>query len=393
MPHGDPPSTGMVMIEDENGVKQPWSIIPHPDTIPKNCSVRKLMELGSDSDSDPGSDNDDNDNTDDKTAKAQKAIYRSICARALRGKLKWKNITSEQRNAVRQEALENNPYLRRFEGAWLEELIMQRQLRHSRDTTTRKENKKKALKSRVQDKKKSHSPQDGQVATPTAPAQNNIGTSSRSVDSTKDNTLQHTSKKRTGPGQQIQRPSTTKGASTEGEGPISNREPPAPMDPNLGKRQNTLLTYFTAKPSPQPAPTTNTKHLGASGSSSNTQVNDDSSGSDDEGWSRGVDNEIANLKSKKQNVASAPSSTAKKGNTTPESSTATTSRSRSRPKMVPPPTAGANERTATEVFTRTTRAGKQETIDRVEEEMDGASKAKAAKKGKKNTNGKQKGKK
>ncbi|KAG8698028.1 hypothetical protein FRC11_014682, partial [Ceratobasidium sp. 423] len=71
-----------VMIEDENGVKQPWPIIPRPDTIPKNCNVRKLMELGSDSNSDSGSDNDgDNDGMDDETSKAQKAIYRSICAR------------------------------------------------------------------------------------------------------------------------------------------------------------------------------------------------------------------------------------------------------------------------------------------------------------------------
>lgn len=65
------------MIEDENGVKRPWAIIPRPETIEKNASIRILMELGTDDDSDSDSVSDGN-AEDDSTTKAQTAIYRSI---------------------------------------------------------------------------------------------------------------------------------------------------------------------------------------------------------------------------------------------------------------------------------------------------------------------------
>jgi hypothetical protein len=67
------------MIEDENGVEQPWTIIPRPETIKKNSSIRKFMELGSDNDSDSDSVSGD-DAKDDTTARAQCAIYQSIWA-------------------------------------------------------------------------------------------------------------------------------------------------------------------------------------------------------------------------------------------------------------------------------------------------------------------------
>ncbi|CAE6417566.1 unnamed protein product, partial [Rhizoctonia solani] len=71
MPHVDPLPT--VLIKDENGVERPWTIIPRPETIEKNCSIRKLMELGSDnSDSDSDSDSDSGDNAkDDNTTRAR----------------------------------------------------------------------------------------------------------------------------------------------------------------------------------------------------------------------------------------------------------------------------------------------------------------------------------
>ncbi|CEL58783.1 hypothetical protein RSOLAG1IB_08829 [Rhizoctonia solani AG-1 IB] len=106
------------------------------------------MDLGED----PSDDDSDNKS---KTTDAQKTIYCSIrkCTRlamnaiipgASHGKLYWSQITSAERTAVHAEVLEMNPYLRRFPGGWITEVIMQRQLRTSRNT--RERNRKKRNK-------------------------------------------------------------------------------------------------------------------------------------------------------------------------------------------------------------------------------------------------------
>jgi hypothetical protein len=62
------------MIEDENGIQRPWSIIPRPERMPKNPRIREIMELGLGSNAEPEADLPN----DDETTKAQKAIYRGI---------------------------------------------------------------------------------------------------------------------------------------------------------------------------------------------------------------------------------------------------------------------------------------------------------------------------
>ncbi|KAG8748206.1 hypothetical protein FRC11_012076, partial [Ceratobasidium sp. 423] len=109
-------------------------------------------------------------------------------------------------------------------------------------------------------------------------------------------------------------------------------------------------------------------------------ANDNSSGSNDEDWSHGVDDEISNLKSKKQNVTAASLSTSKKGKTTPESSTAMTSCTRLCPKPLLPLSTSIDKRMATELFDKTTHAGKWEMINQVKAETDGTSKVKSVKK-------------
>ncbi|CUA72632.1 hypothetical protein RSOLAG22IIIB_10204 [Rhizoctonia solani] len=364
MPHVDPPST--VMIEDENGVKQPWAVIPRPETIEKNASIRKLMELGDDdSDSDSIS---DGDTEDDGTAKAQTAIYRSIwqgihhamnaiVPGALHGKLKWKAITSAERSAIHAEVLENNPYLRRFPGGWISELIMQRQLRNARDTAARKAKQNRALKlkplnhlskkARAQTKKKV-------LASKTVPAPStskNQSTAPATSTETRGKSTATPSTSNSAPSGARQR--TSKSAdlnppvhvaadsATRAREPLSNQELSTSMASGTKVQQKDLFAYFQPKSIPQSVSVSNNQAKTAP-NNHNENTKSDSSDNEDESWNQDIDDELAKLKSKPTKATPASSSTTKK----------------SRPKMRPPPAADT-EGEEQEIFRRTTRAIEQ----------------------------------
>ncbi|KDN38396.1 hypothetical protein RSAG8_09490, partial [Rhizoctonia solani AG-8 WAC10335] len=347
MPHVDPLPT--VMIEDENGVEQPWTIIARPETIEKNCSIRKLMQLGSDNDSDSDSVSGDG-AEDDDTAKAKCALYRSIwrgtyhalnaiVPGAVHGKLKWKNISSAERSAVHEEVLANNPYLRRFPGGWISELIMQRQLRNARDTATRKAKQDQALNWRRQ------------------LLQSRLTATASASDSAPTNARKRRSNANPGP-------SIANNSNTEGGEPLSDGEPSAPMAPGRNAQQKNLFAYFKPKPVSQSI-STSEKQTKTSASSQDKESESDSSDNEDEAWSRDMNNEIAELKSKPTNAPLASSSTAKKSNPPPahESTAPKKSGAKPRPKMRPPPSAD-NEDEEQDFFRRNTRLAKRDPIDK-----------------------------
>ncbi|CAE6487601.1 unnamed protein product [Rhizoctonia solani] len=334
------PPAGMVMIPDENGVQQPWTIIPRPEIIPKNPNIRALMELGSDSDKE------DN----DEAAMAKKAIYwgiwsgikvamNSTVAGASVGKLLWKQVPTTQRNDVRAEVLENNPYLRRFEGGWIEELIMMTQLSNSRDTYRRK--MKKATKAQLKPL----------------------------------NRLSKQTKK-----QSLKSHKDKASSSTHQSNKASNNVS------NSGERSNNTA---------QPTATSNKKRSVANNEDREMEDTGESSGSDDGAWSQGVDTEIAASKSKQSKDAPSTSSSAAKKGKQPEVPPASTSGRRPRPvpRRAPSSDGDEDEDSTTRLFRRTTRAGKQETIDEAETEVTekgNKSKGKTPMKNKKNTGGKKK---
>ncbi|KAH7316373.1 hypothetical protein B0J17DRAFT_634128 [Rhizoctonia solani] len=100
--------------------------------MPKNPKIQDLMELGSA----PNTDLDNDSANNNETTKAKKAIYRgiwngikeglnAIIPGAFHGKHLWRNVTTEQRNAV-------------YGGGWIEELIMMMQLSNAQDTAGHK---------------------------------------------------------------------------------------------------------------------------------------------------------------------------------------------------------------------------------------------------------------
>ncbi|KAH7305687.1 hypothetical protein B0J17DRAFT_634635 [Rhizoctonia solani] len=138
------------------------------------------------------------------------------------------------------------------------------------------------------------------------------------------------------------------------------------------KQSNTLLLYFGPNSNSQQASTTNKKQLGANSHPQDTEVNGNCLESDDEQWSCGVDDEIADSTSKKQNnVPSTSLSAAKKGNKVPKKSTASTLHSKPCPKPCPPPSNSLDEDTTTNLFHQTTCTAKQEMIDEVKAETGG----------------------
>ncbi|CAE6433447.1 unnamed protein product [Rhizoctonia solani] len=416
MPHVDPLPT--VLIKDENGVERPWTIIPRPETIEKNCSIRKLMELGSDnSDSDSDSDSDSGDNAkDDNTTRARCAIYRSIwrgishalnsiVPGAVHGKLKWKNITSAERSAVHAEVVENNPYLCRFEGGWISELIMQRQLRNARDTATRKAKQDQALnlkpldhlskKSRAQTKKKllaskkkastSSKSQATAPATPIESSGNPIVTATATSSASNSVPPAHKRRSNVNPG-----PSAANNSNAEGSEPLSDGEPSAPIAPDRNTQQKSLFAYFKPKPVAQPI-STNKKRAKTSANSQDKETESESSDNEDEAWSRDINTEIAGLKSKSTNTPLASSSTTKrsKPSPTPESTVPKKSAVKPRPKARPPP--GANDKTEEpDLFRRNTRAAKQELIDNTDTATVKERSPKSSSNSRKNTRGKKK---
>ncbi|KAB5587768.1 hypothetical protein CTheo_8791 [Ceratobasidium theobromae] len=248
---------GTVMIGDDSGKERPWTIIPRPEKVEKNCNLRKLMELGSNSDSEG----------EDEAKDAANDIYRSICTStrhamnaiipgAKRGTLKWKQITSAEKAAIHEEVLESNPYLRRFPGGWITEVVMQHQLRNSRDTAARLR-KLKAKKSHTSKPiGKSHAPRKGDTA-PGALAQA-TGHANLRQESTRDRSVP-----------------ANHPESSEEDGPTSKDfpNPPAPVQtsgPN--KKAKTLLGYFQPVQAHLSASTKHKKRLGANDTNKKNQT-------------------------------------------------------------------------------------------------------------------------
>ncbi|CAE7233201.1 unnamed protein product [Rhizoctonia solani] len=379
------------MIEDENGVERPWTLIPLPKKIEKNCNLRELMELGSgtDSEGDSGGANED-----DPTTKAQKAIYRSICGGirrsmnaivpgALHGKLKWRDITSAERTAIHEEVVADNPYLRRFPGGWISEIIMQRQLRNARDTATRNT---KALnlkpldllskKARVRAKKGAQEPT--KKSRPAARIQTG-GKPTLTLGTAVSGTQRSTLSRR----ERIdQPPATANDSDLEHEEPTSDEERVGLTPLEVVNRQRDLLEYYkseqstSAKTKKGTVANKNNKNKPADG----TDSDDDD---DDDDWGNEFDEEVANLNSKPPVASSS-----KKGKATSGPSTVLAKSSRGgtranpRPTMRPVPTP-TEEGEEQELFRITTRAAKRELIEESEAVTVKKRKTKSTSKGKK----------
>ncbi|KAH7335741.1 hypothetical protein B0J17DRAFT_719363 [Rhizoctonia solani] len=349
------------------------------------------MELGSGSNCEPEAAS----ANDNETTKAQKVIYRGIwngikaalnatVAGALHGQILWKDTTSEQRNAVRLEILENHLYLRRFQGGWIEELIMMTQLSKRRDTVKHK--RKKATESQLkplerlskksynQTKKRSLESHKSQATAPPTTAQSGGSAPSQSGNSANTSGSQ-----------------PTNAPSDKGKKSTNDQASSVLEVSDTGEQTNTLPLYFKPMPTLQRASTSNKKHLGADDGDHDMEAGGDRSESNDEDWSRAVDDEIANSKSKKQNeVASMSLSAAKDTSTAPEDSTAKTLRPKARPKPRPPPSDSTGEETVTELFHRTTQAAKQKMINDAEAETEarGKNKGKSSTKNKRSVGNK-----
>ncbi|CAE6419559.1 unnamed protein product [Rhizoctonia solani] len=370
MPHVNPSASAVVMIKDENGAEQPWPLIPRPETIEKNCNIKKLMELGNDSESDS------DEAAEDDTTRAQKAIYRSICTAirramnaivpdALHGMLKWKDITSAERSGVHET----------------------RQLRHARDTAMRKVKKNKALnlkpldhlskksrmeakKTSLRTKKKAQALKTTQVEAPVASVQAAENKAPSTPDSSDGNSQSALDE------QSNSLPLRNLDAGDRESNGIET--PSAPMVPDAGKQHRTLLAYFKPKAAPQPTFTANKEPTRTQGGNKNKGVaRKIDSDSEDEDWSRAIEAEIADLNSK----PGKPSARNKGHNATPGPSTAGPSNPKRRPKQRPPPSA-TDTGEEQDLFRRTTRASNHEATQESEAVAAGPSKAKSALKGK-----------
>ncbi|KAG8728467.1 hypothetical protein FRC11_011012 [Ceratobasidium sp. 423] len=370
--HSDPE---IVMIEDEYGVEQPWPVILRPETIEKNRNLRELMDLGSNSDAE-----------DDATNDAQKAIYRSICARirhatnaiipgAMHGKLKWKQVTSAERTAVHNEVVELNPYLRRFPGGWITEVVMQRQLRNARDTAARDNDSdeeqlytkvkplnllsKKSCTSKV--KGKSHAPGKGRIApAASAPA---VRGSKPALGSTKG----VAQKKRALNNDVIaDRQSQDPTTANHSEPDISQEGVDADAASKPNKKAKTLSgkAHSSTTTRPQKGPKTST-----TSKNKKTVRNIDPSSGSEEDWDEDVDCQVAELKSKKH---------------TKEAPITKSSQPKSCPKPRPVSARkGGRDGEKKDFFCLDTHGEKQELIDEAEGIMVGPSKPKATSKSKK----------
>ncbi|KAB5594752.1 hypothetical protein CTheo_1731 [Ceratobasidium theobromae] len=387
------PDPGTVMIEDEFGKERPWTIIPRPETIEKNYSLKQLMGLGSDPES----------VGEDETAnEAANDIYRSICTStrhamnaiipgAKHGKLKWKHITSAEKAAVYEEVLESNPYLQRFPGGWITEVVMQRQLRNSRDTAARTQ-KLKARKPHISKARdKSQAPRKGQLApgalVPASKAANPRQGPTEGMPSN-------------GPGRpgnnRSNRADHSNHSEFSEEDTNANHNVPKPplrpgQPPNTSNKATTLLGYFQpvrAHTKHQKRPENNTSHNGQVACEAPPENN-----SEEEDWDINVSHQIAKLMSNKRskelegnNSAAGPSSAAKGNRMPPVPLTpppAENARTKVRPKQRPPPaTEEEEDAEEPELFHRTTRAAKQRMIKAIGTK-EPPSPPKAAPKGKK----------
>ncbi|KAH7310237.1 hypothetical protein B0J17DRAFT_724872 [Rhizoctonia solani] len=177
---------------------------------------------------------------------------------------------------------------------------------------------------------------------------------------------------------------TTNPPSNSGNELTNNYISPTLKVSDSTKQSNTLLLYFGPNSNSQWASTTNKKQLGANSGPQDTEIDGNYLESNDEQWSCGVDDKIADSTSKKQdNVPSMSLSAAKKGNKVPKKSTASTLHSKPHPKPCPPPSNSLDEDTTTNLFCQTTHAAKQEMIDEVEAETGGKGKGKLSTKNKK----------
>ncbi|QRW17363.1 hypothetical protein RhiXN_05365 [Rhizoctonia solani] len=280
----------------------------------------------------------------------------AIIPGASHGKLYWTQITSSEQAAVHAEVLELNPYLRRFPGGWITEVLMQRQLRNSRETRSRNRNKSQ-----------------GKQRAPKAAATANNPSTCRGSDGA---TTQEGSQKRKGPP-----PQQTGGASGHSEPKKSKRTsdapaPDVPAPPN--KKPRTLLGYFQPVIPQSSAATHGQKRQGGEISGKDHEaphVPSSESSSEEDDWGDAVAREMQELKSRTRGKeGSAPG---------PNSSISKTSGSRIRPKVRPPPSDDGNDTEGSDFFRRNTRVTKQELIDKAEGVEEGASKPKPAPKGKK----------
>ncbi|GAB1527017.1 hypothetical protein RhiTH_010192 [Rhizoctonia solani] len=309
----------------------------------------------------------------------------AIIPGASHGKLYWTQITSSKQAAVHAKSstfmssgqvLELNPYLRRFPGGWITKVLMQRQLRNSRETRSCNRNKSQ-----------------GKQRAPKAAATANNPSTCRGSNGA---TTQEGSQKRKGPP-----PQQTGGASGHSKPKKSKRTsdapaPDVPAPPN--KKSRTLLGYFQPVIPQSSAATHGQKRQGGEISGKDHKaphVPSLESSSEEDDWGDAVAREMQELKSRtrgkegsgtKQSLPYPNSANATVVAPGPNSSISKTSGSRIRPKVRPPPSDNGNDTEGSDFFRRNTRVTKQELIDKAEGVKEGASmisKPKPAPKGKK----------